>query len=118
MRMLKISVSCIALSIMAACRLGPDYERPLFFDNALLEQTMNLKTPAVETLPFQPEELKDVVLNKLIQETTKNAPDIKAARARVESARAMRLSLIGEIFPPLGVVKQYSNNKRYKSWQD
>ena len=115
MRTLKIIVSCIALLITMACRLGPDYKRPLFFDNALLEQTLNLKTPAVKTLPFRPEELKDVVLNKLIQETINNAPDIKAARARVESARAMRLSLIGEILPAFDVVEQYSDNKTGKN---
>ena len=109
MRLLKISVSVFCLLMMSACGLESSYNSPLFFDNEVLEQTLELKTPALKTPPFQPKDLKDSILNELIKETLENAPDIKTAKARVENARALRRSLTAGLLPSFDGQMQYSD---------
>ena len=103
------------LLILTACRLGPTYEQPIVFDNQVLTETLALKTPAVSTLPFQPQDLKDEVLNNLIEQALQNAPDIKTAQAHVEAARAMRLSTMAGLFPEIDGLANYSYEKLGKN---
>ena len=101
MQLVKISVSSICLLIVIGCSLKSTYTPPTIIDNAVLQKTLELKMPSVSVLPFQPENLKDKILNELIQETLENSPDIKTAKARIEAARALRCSLTAGLFPSL-----------------
>jgi len=107
----KISVSAIALGVLVACRLGPDYNRPEVFENKALEETLNLKMPAVSHLPFQPQDFEDKVLNDLIKDALEQAPDIRTARAHVEAARSARLAVTAGLFPAFDGSAQYQYEK-------
>ncbi len=111
MKPLKIKPLFVTFLLLSACRLGPDYERPQFYDNQVLSETLELKTPTVPTLPFEPKDLNEPDLNKLIQMALENAPDIKTARAHVEAARNMRLSSIAGLLPQTDATVSYTYQK-------
>jgi len=110
MHLCKITVSLLCLSV-TGCLMGPDYERPLVFQNVELEHILDLKTPAVQTLPFSPQDFKDNELDDLIAEAKENAPDIRTALARVEAGRAMRLGTIATLFPSIDATEQHTDQK-------
>ncbi len=117
MRTWKVSISLIFLFVIGACHVGPEYERPVVFDNAALEKKLDLQTPAVMSLPFQPQDLKDPLLNELIETALKHAPDIRAARANVEAARAARLASVAGLFPALDKDSGYQYEKFSKNME-
>ena len=110
MHLYKITASLLCFSV-AGCLVGPDYERPRIFQNDELERTLDLKTPAVQTLPFSPQDFKDAQLDALIAEAKENAPDIRSALAHVEAGRAMRLGTIATLFPTLDATEQHTDQK-------
>ena len=109
MHLWKIMVNGLVFVCLGACRMGPDYQRPIFFENEELERVLNLKTPAVSSLPFNPTDFHDKELDKLIQEAEKNAPDIRSALAHVEAGRAVRLGTVATLFPTVDATTQYSD---------
>ena len=111
----KIKLILFVLLFVNACRLGPDYEQPQFFDNHVLTEKLELKTPAVNTLPFSPQDLKDSVLNHLIHTALTNAPDIKQAKANLSAAREIRLATTAGLFPMLDETANYTYDKQSKN---
>ena len=108
MNILKITVSFLCLTL-AGCLMGPDYQRPVIFENAELEKTLDLKVPPIVALPFSPKDFKDKELNALIAEAKDNAPDIRTAMARLEAGRATRLGTIAGLFPTLDASEQHTD---------
>lgn len=111
MKILKISVGLVVLLIIAACKVGPTYNRPVIFENEVLEKTLDLKTPSVTKLPFQPQDFQDKLLNELIKEALEKAPDVRTARANIKAARAVRLAAVSGLFPTFDSSGQYSYEK-------
>ncbi len=110
MHLCKITISLLCFSV-AGCLMGPNYERPILFENAELERVLDLKTPALVTLPFFPQDFKDKELDALIAEAKENAPDIRTALARVEAGRAVRLGTIATLFPTIDASEQHTDQK-------
>lgn len=111
----KIKITLLACLCLGACRLGPTYEQPLVFDNQVLAEKLELKTPSVSTLPFSPQDLKDETLNNLIDRALANAPDIKTAKARLDAAKEIRLSTMAGLFPALDEQAGYTYEKQSKN---
>ena len=108
MKRIKFIEGCLCL-ILSACMLGPEYQRPEFFDNVQLEKVLDLKTPSIKHLPFGPEDFHDSKLNELIQEAIENAPDIRTALVRLRASRAAKLAAISTLFPSVDATEQHTD---------
>ena len=113
----KIKYLFFSCLLLAACRMGPNYEQPIIFDNQLLAEKMELKTPSVANLPFSPQDLKDEILNDLIKQGLENAPDIKTAKSRLDAAHEIRLSTISGLFPAIDEQANYTYEKFGKNME-
>jgi NodT family efflux transporter outer membrane factor (OMF) lipoprotein len=85
--------------MLTACAVGPNYKKPDF--KAMPDQWLeNISLPDVSAinLPWW-RSLHDPVLNKLIDTSLANNGDLKVAIARVEEARADRLSAQAALLP-------------------
>ena len=94
---------------LTGCLMGPNYNRPILFKNEELERALDLKTPSVIALPFDPKDFHDAELDRLIAEAKDNAPDIRTALARVEASRATRLGTIATLFPTIDATEQHTD---------
>lgn len=115
MQTINIKFFLFSLLLLNACRLGPTYKQPLVFENQLLAEKLDLKTPTLSSLPFRPQDLKDETLNHLIEQALQTAPDIKTAKAHLESARQIRLSTMAGLFPLLDEKAGYTYEKQSKN---
>jgi multidrug efflux system outer membrane protein len=100
-------VSTTVLSL-AACNVGPDYERP---DVKLTKQWR--QSTDISDLPV-PDQwwtlFKDRTLNSLVDRALANNQDLKAALARVETSRALSGVERADFFPQLNL----QNNATYE----
>lgn len=80
----------IVFLLMTACTVGPDYERPVFFEDAKIEKALELKPnmPEAQKTPFSPLDFKDDTLNALLSEAVQNSPSIRIAMTRLRQGRA------------------------------
>jgi multidrug efflux system outer membrane protein len=111
-----LSVALGALAL-AGCAVGPDYHRPA---TAVTEQ-WKAPPPWKEAQPREAEikenfwELfDDPVLNNLEVQTTTNNPDIRAALARVDEARAVARVSRADLMPGVDF-DPYYNRARYSA---
>src|SRR5512143_2264144 len=101
-------VAAIALSLLAACAVGPNYNRPemptppsyRFFEGE--EQAQSIAdTPWWEVV-------KDPQLQALIREAIANNLDLRTATARVAEARAQYGIAKSFLFPEVNVTASYT----------
>ncbi len=92
--------------LLTACMMGPDYERPQFFTNAEIEKALEA-TSSKEQL-FDPQDLNDNTLDKLIETAHQNSPTLKIALSRLRGARAALNIDRSGLFPTLDSVSQYN----------
>src|SRR5512143_4353975 len=100
-------VAAIALSLLAACAVGPNYKRPempippsyRFFEGE--EQAQS-----IADAPWW-EVVKDPQLQALIREAIANNLDLRTATARVAEARAQYGIARSFLFPEVGLAAGY-----------
>lgn len=74
-------------TIIVSCTVGPDYTRPVFFEDKTLEKVLNLK-PTEDNSGLVPFDFQDDVLTRLLREGRQNSPSIRIALAKVRQSRA------------------------------
>jgi NodT family efflux transporter outer membrane factor (OMF) lipoprotein len=97
---MRLSTAIFAV-LLTACAAGPDYKQPAFA--AMPQQWMaspSNTTPVVMDTRWW-EALHDPVLDQLIHTALDNNDDLKVAAARVEEARAERLTAQAALLPKI-----------------
>jgi multidrug efflux system outer membrane protein len=97
---MRIAVVLLAF-VLTACAVGPTYKKPDF--KPMPDQWLeNISLPDVSAvnLPWW-RSIHDPVLNQLVDTALANNGDLKVAIARVEEARAERLSAQAALFPSI-----------------
>ncbi|MBP3545901.1 MAG: TolC family protein [Alphaproteobacteria bacterium] len=85
--MLKLS-KIGAVLFLASCSVGPDYERPMFWSNQNLIDSLGVDYYSNYPISiFWYRDFKDKTLNRLIDEALQNSPNVKIALAKLRQAR-------------------------------
>src|SRR5215831_8507070 len=91
----------LALLLLGACALGPNYKRPAVDTPEGYRFALNQATNSIGDLPWW-EVFKDPMLQDLIYAALTNNYDIKQAVARVEQARQQVTVARSPLFPQVG----------------
>lgn len=74
---------------VAACTVGPDYQRPELYDNDEIVKSLKLNTVKAKNVRLDwYKSFKDENLNRLIVKGLENSPNTKIATAKLRQARA------------------------------
>lgn len=78
----------ILIALFTSCTVGPDYQRPKFFDDVQIEKSLDLKpvTPK-SAAAFSPLDFKDDTLNGLMSQALNDSPTIRLALVRLRHGR-------------------------------
>lgn len=97
----------LALLALAACKVGPDYERPQSTFSA--EWLEPASTAPVDASWW--ESFGDPALTELIERAMASSPDLAQARARVAEARALREAAQGGRLPEVAMTRESTLNR-------
>jgi len=118
-RQLLLRTACgVAIaSVLAGCKVGPDYKRP----STTMPSAYSATQPATTEPATQPavpvdlarwwESFNDPQLNRLISESVDSNFDVQIALARVREARAQLDAAFGGLWPTLDASGSYSRSK-------
>ena len=100
--------------LCVSCTLGPDYESPSIYSDAVLQNELELKKNG--KLPHNwYKNLKDNCLQDLIETGLKNNADIATAKARLVQARLTKKINNAEFLPQIGFSGGYEYEKGSKN---
>jgi outer membrane protein, multidrug efflux system len=107
-RLASRTLTVLALVVLAACALGPDYKGPPVVKE---QNTRFVRAPVVED-PRIPDpkwwmQLNDPLLSDLIERALKSSPSVEVATARLREARAMLASERAKELPSTGLSAAY-----------
>lgn len=111
--MRKITVCLIGFAV-ASCNVGPDYQRPQFYNEATLAQELNLNA----NQPLPPKWYKqfaDSQLNSLIERGLQNSTEVQISLARLRQARASLQMDKADYLPQIGLQGGYNYEKNSKN---
>ena len=104
---LSILTFLFLLSILVGCMMGPNYERPQFFDNDEIEKVLDLKpTDCSNTLSML--DFNDKTLNHILILGLQNSPSIRTAIAKVRQARASVRISESDLMPSIDLNSKYN----------
>ena len=92
----------LGIMLLAACSVGPDYQRPRFWDENLNE----IETEEISKKWYCV--FGDEELNRLEEEALKNSPDVKVALAQMRQARYMFNIKQTEFLPGVDIIGGYN----------
>ncbi len=94
---------------LAACKVGPDYQPPVFFEDKQLEKALDTPlSPKKESPSFELTELKDPALKQLLAQAQKNSPTLRTALLKIRQARALTAISKAGLFPTLDITGAYN----------
>ena len=104
---LSILTFLFLLSILVGCMMGPNYERPQFFDNDEIEKVLDLKpTDCSNTLSML--DFNDKTLNHILILGLQNSPSIRIAFTKVRQARASVRISESDLMPSIDLNAKYN----------
>lgn len=111
---LRALAPCLPAIVLSACTVGPDYARPSLPASPAVSEGRFLRLGGVDTAPLPVparwwESLNDPVLNSLVDAGLANAPDIAAARARLDQARAQARLARASTLPLAGASSAFAH---------
>ena len=113
----------LVVSVLVGCMVGPDYNRPVFFENKMIEKALNLKPIQSRQEISLGEVFQDELLSALIQRAKSNSPNIRAALIKIRQSRAAVKIDEASLLPSLDANAKYnymneSKNMGYVIEQD
>ncbi|GAA0370560.1 TolC family protein [Bowmanella denitrificans] len=96
--LIKMPLAALAVAVLSACAVGPDYRAPELIATELTDLTANVQS-GVSQDPLWWRQFDDPQLNQLIEATLKNNPSLAAARANVDAAYAQFMDISNDILP-------------------
>lgn len=105
-----------SFALLASCAVGPDYERPQFFSDAEVADSLKLTSAAQYNIPTDWYTMfDDSALNALVLQSLEQSPDANAAVARLKQARAqLRINSV-QYFPTVDVDGSYHYTKNSRN---
>lgn len=97
----------LLISVLVGCMMGPDYERPQFFDNHQIESVLDLR-PTSDTQPLSVLDFNDDTLNELLSLGLHNSPSIRQAFTKVRQARASVRISESDLMPSIDLNAKYN----------
>lgn len=104
---LSILTLLFLLSILVGCMMGPNYERPQFFDNDEIEKVLDLQ-PTSEKAPLSILDFHDKTLNHILILGLQNSPSIRTAFTKVRQARASVRISEADLMPSIDLNAKYN----------
>lgn len=109
---IQAAVGCLPALLLAACAVGPDYQRPEMnapdaFKSANAQETAQPELALDWWKLFQDQEL-----DALVDEALKANQSLRAAVARVDQARASAASVRGSLFPAVNMNASATRSRR------
>lgn len=95
--------------LLASCSVGPDYERPIFWNNQQLVNSLGVDYYSnYQINVFWYRDFGDETLNRLIDEALQNSPNVKIALEKLRQARySLNISEV-QYLPMLDVNGEYN----------
>jgi outer membrane protein, multidrug efflux system len=107
----KLSLCCSAVLSLAACAVGPKYQRPVVNSPvAFRGATNNASTDSLADLPWWAV-FKDPMLQDLVRVALTNNYDLRLTLARVDQARALQAQAQSQFLPEVGYVGDASRGR-------
>lgn len=109
-------LSFILLASVAACTVGPDYQRPAEYSDSEISQSLDLhnETPRKVNKDWY-KSFQDNTLNNLVSQGLETSPNAKIAVARLRQARAaLQIDSVNN-FPMINAAGSYNYNKTSKN---
>lgn len=97
-KFIQMPVAALAVAVLSACAVGPDYQPPELKANELTNLTAAMQS-GVSQEPLWWRQFDDPQLNQLIEATLQNNPSLAAARANVDAAYAQFMDISNDILP-------------------
>lgn len=112
MKTFAYTLVCLSCFALCGCRVGPDYERPVFFSNERVEKALELK-PTNHSPTYQID-FNDPVLRSLIAKAQQNAPTIRLAMVRLRQTRLSTKIAQASLGPTLDItgLRQFEKQSR------
>lgn len=109
-------LSLILLASVAACTVGPDYQRPEKYSDSEISRSLNLQSEAPRKVNKEwYKSFQDNTLNRLVSQGLETSPNAKIAVARLRQARAaLQIDAVNN-FPMLNAAGSYNYNKNSKN---
>ncbi|MBD8695151.1 efflux transporter outer membrane subunit [Stenotrophomonas sp. CFBP 13718] len=108
--------------LLAGCMLGPDYTRPDVARPATAQAALPRADQAGVVAAAPPSqwwrELRDPLLDELVDEALRNSPNLRAAQAKVVASRALQRQRRAEQLPSVGAAAGYANVQAPDSLND
>lgn len=81
-------LSIFSVCLLLSCTVGPDYERPEFYSDENIKNSLNLKPINNNSVSLEwYKEFNDSILNDLIASSIKHNPNVGVAKERLRQAR-------------------------------
>lgn len=97
----KVAAGLLAATLLSACSVGPDYERPDINMPGRWKNTSSVTPPSVPQLAYWWKRLGDPELDRLINMAISSNLDVRTAKAQVREARASYKQATASLFPSL-----------------
>ena len=105
----KMITSALLLIALGACAVGPDYQKPVFFEDQQLEKALDMPLSAEEKTPaFELADLNDPVLQQLLECANQNSPTLRTALLKIRQARALVAIDEAGLLPTLDLAGAYN----------
>ncbi len=101
----------VSLLAAASCTVGPDYERPVFFDDAQLSRALSAEqgnSLPVSVLWYR--QFEDRTLNSLVERALAGSPNVQIAVQKLKQARYTLMINEAEFLPRLNAAGGYDYN--------
>ncbi|MBR4926831.1 MAG: TolC family protein [Alphaproteobacteria bacterium] len=98
----------LVLSVLIGCMVGSDYERPVLFENEMIEKSLNLKPIQTDNEIYLAKVFNDDLLDELIQRAKSNSPTIRSALIKIRQSRAGLKIDEASLFPTLDIDTKYN----------
>jgi multidrug efflux system outer membrane protein len=122
-RALRLAALLAAPALLAGCMLGPDYVRPPAVAEDAVKARRLHRADAAQVVAAPPpsrwwQTLDDPQLGWLIERALADSPDLRAAEARVRSARALVRQRHAEGLPEVNATGAYAHMQASESLRD
>ena len=106
--------SAVFVCSLIGCTVGPDFERPMLYENTQIEKALDLK-PNTKNIQSSYSIFNDEILNRLISMAVANSPTVRQAISAVKQARLLVEISSVKGLPTLDVAAQYEYVKESRN---
>lgn len=111
MKRIRLAYLLFAAVLLAACAVGPDYQRPELKTGSDWAGPVRTDAPQPNLAKWW-HRFEDPTLNRLVESTVAQNLDIRQAAARVAEARALRAAAAGGFYPSIDALGSVTRRRQ------